>query len=95
MNYGNINLKNFKIEELRNVLSQDIRMLNVSDFDKKLFYTISDYIDFGVTTGSENLYFDLLIYENDTDSDKPFKLRLMTKDNHKGLKNYITFILNY
>lgn len=93
MNYGDIDFKNFKLEELRNGLSFDIRILNVSDFNKNKSHTISDHLDFGVTTGSENLYFDLIIYEDD--SDKPIKLRLMTKDNHLGLKQFITYILNF
>lgn len=87
-----INFKDFSIKSLQDILEDDVKVLNPDDFKNDIHLTISDYIDFGVTTGSENLYFDIIVYK--LDSVKPYKLKLMTKDNHKGLKTLICHIIN-
>lgn len=59
--------------------------------DKKL--TISDYGHLEVEKGSENLYLDLIVYELDG-SDDPYTIRIYTKENHKGLKEFANHIID-
>lgn len=55
-------------------------------------FTISDYGHLEVEKGSENLYLDLIVYELDG-SDDPYTIRIYTKDNHKGLKEFANHII--
>lgn len=87
---NNINLKAFNISEIENV-SPDIRILNPKDFKKETKYTISDHLQMRVETGSENLYLDLTIYP--FDGYTPQILRICTKDDHRGLKDLMKYII--
>lgn len=91
-NMNIIKFKNFTITQLKNILEPGVSIRNADDFKKDTILTISDHPDLGITTGSENLYLDIIVYKND--SDKPYKLKLYTKDNHKYLKKLICHIIN-
>lgn len=59
--------------------------------DKKL--TVSDYGDIELSKGSENLTFFMHVYEVDG-SDDPYTLRIYSKDNHKGLKQFVSQVVH-
>lgn len=84
-----IDFKNFSLQELYAIL-EEIKIMNVKDFKNNLKYSISDFLDFSVHQGSENLYLDITIYE--VDGFDPITLKIYTKDNHLGLKQLITHI---
>ena len=89
-NMKNINFKNFSLQNLEGSFSE-IRIINIANFNKKINYSISDYIEFSVSSGSENLYLNLTIY--DVNGVEPLMLRIFTKENHKGLKNFIAYLI--
>ncbi len=53
--------------------------------------TISDHLNIQVQKGSENLYFDLTVYN--LENDKEYILNFWTKDQHQELKNLIKEII--
>ena len=85
-----INFKDFSILELNNIL-EDISIINKKDFNSTDRFTISDHLEFSFSSGSENIYLDIIIYPYNLYKAKT--LRLFTKDNHIGLKTLINHIL--
>ena len=74
---SNTNLRNFKLNELKSLLTDDIRILNIlkdsypltTNFTAKEmkiisseYLTIGDHSEIEIHKGSENLYFNFLCY---------------------------------
>ncbi|HZJ20578.1 MAG TPA: hypothetical protein VFD35_09550 [Pricia sp.] len=74
-------------------LNEEVIVSNILDFDKSECFTISGHLDFRLTTGSENLYVDLIVYKNKGDIEKQFHLRLFTKNDHDSLKELVMEIM--
>jgi len=103
------NWKSFTISELIEVLPEDVQFLyfqrpdkkeyiNYSDVlkDKSLLnttWTISDSGDMSLSKGSENLYLDIVVYDQATRSEQENKISIYTKDNHSGLKKFASSLI--
>jgi hypothetical protein len=85
-----INYKSFRICEITSHYKDLLFAHNEIKEGDNL--TISDYLDFKVYKGGENIYCDLVVYIDH--SDKPYQLNFYSKDNHAGMKNIINDIVN-
>jgi len=59
--------------------------------DKKL--TISNYGQIEVDKGDENIYMTIVVYEL-SGNDLPYEIRIGSKDNHQGLKDFANHIID-
>lgn len=61
---------------------------------KNTYWTITDFGKFELSKGSENIYLDIMVYKEDIKAPEvPYTISLYTKDNHLGLKNFASMLI--
>ena len=60
---------------------------------EKIHWTISDSGQATLKKGSENIYLDFIVYDDDSQSETPYVVSIYSKDNHLGLKKFASELI--
>lgn len=89
----NLDLKYFTINQLKG-LSKDIQ-IRVEDLPSKFtplagdFWTVSEFTQFKVEKGSENIYLEFDIYSQNQNEERSAKIFIYSKEDHNTIKQLI------